>query len=157
MPLEVGVSPHTGVQDFLDRQQGLLQTTGRYTAFAQQRLHADHIAALVRQAQVHLGAAKQRQEADANARRSHLVLTPGQGVMLKTISLKLSHWPSKKLFPLWIGPFEVLRVASPVSYELALPRHWHIHDVFHVNLLKPYRCNGQQHPSSPFTYLAGQP
>ena len=123
----------------------------------QQRLHADHIAALVRQAQVHLEASRQRQEADANARRSHLVLTPGQDVMLKTTNLNLFHWPSKKLFPLWIGPFEVLRVVSPVSYELALPRHWHIHDVFHVNLLKPYRCNGQQHPPSPFTYLAGQP
>ena len=43
-----------------------------------------------------------------------------------------------------------------VSYRLVLPKHWRIHDVFHVNMLKPFRHNGQDHPPSPFTYLAGQ-
>ena len=27
---------------------------------------------------------------------------------------------------------------------------------FHVNLLKPWRDNGQDHPPSPFNYLGGQ-
>ena len=76
---------------------------------------------------------------------------------MKTKNLNLSHWPSRKLFPLWMGPFTVLHQVNPVSYELHIPRHWRIHDVFHVNLLKPWKDNGQGHPPSPFTYLAGQP
>ena len=50
-----------------------------------------------------------------------------------------------------------LRNPTPLTYELEHPSHWRIHDVFHVNLLKPFYWNGQPHPPSPFTYLAGQP
>ena len=28
---------------------------------------------------------------------------------------------------------------SPISYQLTLPEQWKIHDVFHVDLLTPYR------------------
>ena len=156
VPLDVGVSPNPDVSDFLSTQQQVMHAAGRYHAFAQQRLNADRITAMVKAATDHLKMARNRQEQYANARRSDLQLEPGQDVMLKTTNLNLTHWPSKKLFPLWIGPFKVLKVVSPVSYELELPQHWRIHDVFHVNLLK-HRDNGQHHPPSPFTYLAGQP
>jgi hypothetical protein len=37
------------------------------------------------------------------------------------------------------GPFKIIKVLSPVSYQLALPTQWSIHPVFHIDLLTPYR------------------
>jgi hypothetical protein len=37
------------------------------------------------------------------------------------------------------GPFKITRVLSPLNYQLELPAQWRIHDVFHVDLLTPYR------------------
>ena len=157
VPLDVGISPNPDVTDFLTKHQQLMQTARTYHAFAQQRLNADAITALVDKTTEFLHAARNKQQQDADKHRSDLVFKADDQVMLKTKNLNLTHWPSKKLFPLWLGPFTVLKQVNPVSYELALPRHWKIHDVFHVNLLKPYRDNGQGHPPSPFTDLAGQP
>ena len=157
VPLDVGVSPNPDVNDFLTAQQSMMQAAGTYHAFAQQRLNADKIATLVQKATDHLVLARNRQEQYANMHRSPAEYKPQDQAMLKTKHLNLAHWPSRKLFPLWLGPFTVLKKVNAVSYELAIPKHWPIHDVFHVNLLKPYRSNGQGHPPSPFTYRAGQP
>jgi hypothetical protein len=46
--------------------------------------------------------------------------------------------PTAKLAPRRHGPFKVIKVLSPVSYQLALPTQWSIHPVFHINLLTPY-------------------
>ena len=44
-----------------------------------------------------------------------------------------------KVVLLYIGPFEVLRKVGKVAYGLALPPQFqHIHNVFHVFILKPY-------------------
>ena len=37
------------------------------------------------------------------------------------------------------GPFQITKEISPVAYQLALPRAWTIHDVFHSSLLMPYK------------------
>jgi hypothetical protein len=44
-----------------------------------------------------------------------------------------------KLAPKCHGPFKVIQVMSPVNYRLELPTQWSIHDVFHTDLLTPYR------------------
>jgi hypothetical protein len=44
-----------------------------------------------------------------------------------------------KLAPKRHGPFPIVRVLSPITYELHLPVQWKLHPVFHVDLLTPYR------------------
>ncbi|KAK3560231.1 hypothetical protein QTP86_002178, partial [Hemibagrus guttatus] len=46
--------------------------------------------------------------------------------------------PCKKLSPCYIGPFTILRQINDVTYELQLPRQYHISPTFHVSLLKPF-------------------
>ena len=47
--------------------------------------------------------------------------------------------PTVKLAPRRHGPFPIVQVMSPVNYRLQLPTQWSIHDVFHTDLLTPYR------------------
>jgi hypothetical protein len=47
--------------------------------------------------------------------------------------------PTAKLAPKHHGPFKVVQVMSPINYRLELPTQWSIHDVFHTDLLTPYR------------------
>ena len=61
----------------------------------------------------------------------------GQQVWLKAKNISLTYG-SSKLAPQCHGPFKILRVISPVAYELELPKHWKIHPVFHASLLTPY-------------------
>ena len=53
-------------------------------------------------------------------------------------NIKTYH-PTAKLAPRRHGPFPIKRVLSPIDYQLTLPEQWKIHDVFHVDLLTPYR------------------
>ncbi len=47
--------------------------------------------------------------------------------------------PTAKLAPKRHGPFLIVQVMSSVNYRLKLPTQWSIHDVFHIDLLTPYR------------------
>ena len=40
--------------------------------------------------------------------------------------------------PTFFGPFEIMARKGPVAYELALPVHIRVHNVFHAYLLKKY-------------------
>jgi hypothetical protein len=61
----------------------------------------------------------------------------GDQVWLEGKNLCLNQ-PTAKLVPRRHGPFKVIKVLSPVSYQLALPTQWSIHPVFHIDLLTPY-------------------
>ena len=60
--------------------------------------------------------------------------------------LKVSHWTNiqrfrlkRKLSPRYIGPFEILERVGEVAYRLALPPQLaHVHNVFHVSVLRSY-------------------
>lgn len=69
-------------------------------------------------------------------RRENPTFKLGEEVWLSTTNLKLSV-PSRKLGPKFIGPFPIKRIINPVAMELALPKTYRIHPVFHVSLLKP--------------------
>ena len=49
------------------------------------------------------------------------------------------HQLKRKLYPKFVGPFEIVEEVNEVAYRLALPTTMPIHDVFHVSLLKPYK------------------
>jgi hypothetical protein len=63
---------------------------------------------------------------------------PGDRVWLDARNLKIKT-PSRKLSPRRYGPFEILKQVSPVTYRIKLPLSWKIHNVFHVDLLTPYK------------------
>jgi hypothetical protein len=44
---------------------------------------------------------------------------------------------------------KVLKRVGKVSYEIGLPDHMKIHNVFHVSLLQPYKSDGQRHMPPP--------
>ncbi|CAI7848405.1 unnamed protein product [Closterium sp. NIES-54] len=77
----------------------------------------------------------------------------GDHVLLDTCNLNLGHLPSK-LRPRFCGPFLVEEQVTPVTFRLCLPASWKIHNVFHVQLLKPYEdpnklYTGRQPPPPP--------
>ncbi|KGM92045.1 uncharacterized protein PADG_11836 [Paracoccidioides brasiliensis Pb18] len=64
----------------------------------------------------------------------------GDQVYLNTKNLKTRR-PNKKLDSKFAGPFQIRAKIGPQSYQLDLPRHFQIHDVFHISLLKPHKMS----------------
>ena len=62
----------------------------------------------------------------------------GDQVWLVGRNIKAYH-PTAKLVPKCHGPLPIKRALSTITYQLTLPEQWKIHDVFHVDLLTPYR------------------
>jgi Chromo (CHRromatin Organisation MOdifier) domain len=56
-----------------------------------------------------------------------------EGTNIKTL------YPTAKLGPKWYGPFKVLKQLSAAVYWVEIPKHWKIHNVFHANLIMPYK------------------
>ncbi|KAE8207014.1 hypothetical protein CF327_g7435 [Tilletia walkeri] len=87
-------------------------------------------------------AARTAQTKQANKlRRDDPGYQVGDRVLLSTTNLRLREekkrpWASK-LLPKWVGPFVVVRSASP-SYELELPAWLRVHPTFHTKLLKAW-------------------
>jgi hypothetical protein len=72
--------------------------------------------------------------------KTHKEFNVGDDVFLKVkanrSSLKLGN--CSKLEVHFCGPFEILEMIRNVAYMLSLPTSIHIHNVFHVSLLKIY-------------------
>lgn len=91
--------------------------------------------------QKRLIAAQNRQRKYADQDRKDMNCEEGEQVLLKVSPWKgVTRFGKKgKLSPRFVGPFEILRRVGKVAYELALPPHMsHIHNVFHVSMLKRY-------------------
>jgi hypothetical protein len=56
-----------------------------------------------------------------------------EGTNIKTV------FPTAKLGPKRHGPFKVLKQLSEAVYRVEIPRQWKIHNVFHANLITPYK------------------
>nr|GFB73999.1 putative nucleotidyltransferase, ribonuclease H [Tanacetum cinerariifolium] len=83
--------------------------------------------------------ARTRQKSYANKHRRSIEFQPGDRVFLKVSpARRVRHFGIKgKLSPRFIGPFMILDRVGEVSYRLALPPQMsHVHNVFHVSLLR---------------------
>nr|GEW61963.1 putative nucleotidyltransferase, ribonuclease H [Tanacetum cinerariifolium] len=86
--------------------------------------------------------ARTRQKSYADKHRRSLEFQPGDHVFLKVSPARgVRRFGIKgKLSPRFIGPFEILDRVGEVSYHLALPPQLsHVHNVFHVSLLRGYK------------------
>jgi hypothetical protein len=79
----------------------------------------------------------QAQHRWAQSKKEGRTFKTGDQVWLEGHNLHLDQ-PSAKLAPKCHRPFTITRVLSPITYQLKLPHHWKIHNVFHVDLLTPY-------------------
>nr|GFB47506.1 hypothetical protein [Tanacetum cinerariifolium] len=83
--------------------------------------------------------ARTRQKSYADKHRRSLEFQPGDHVFLK-VSPARGVRRFGKLSPRFIGPFEILDRVGEVSYRLPLPPQLsHVHNVFHVSLLRGYK------------------
>ena len=62
----------------------------------------------------------------------------GDQVWIKGTNMK-TLYPSAKLAPKCYGPFKVMKQLLPAVYEIKIPRQWKVHNVFHANLITPYK------------------
>ncbi|KAI2668804.1 Transposon Tf2-11 polyprotein [Labeo rohita] len=86
---------------------------------------------------VHLqGAIRRTQEQANRRRRPNPPYEPGQWVWLSTRDLRL-RLPCKKLCPMYVGPFKIIKQITPVSYRLELATEYRVSPTFHVSLFKP--------------------
>ena len=76
----------------------------------------------------------------ANKHRRHLLFNVGDLVWLTAhhLHVPLAVEATKKLAPLWYGPYKIAEVLSDVTYKLALPANIKIHPVVHVSHLKEH-------------------
>ena len=87
--------------------------------------------------------AKASQEKYANRSRREVEFSVGDQVLLSASHINLASQaqrPSKKLQHRFIGPYKIIQKISPVAYKLELPETVHVHPVFHVGLLRPYKA-----------------
>jgi hypothetical protein len=93
--------------------------------------------------------AQDRQREQTNRKRREVSYAVGQEVLLSTRNIELKAPGAEKLMPKWIGPFPITQLVGPVAVKLTLPPHMQVHNVFHVNLVKPYVPDGTKPPPPP--------
>jgi hypothetical protein len=105
----------------------------------------------VERAREHLKAAQQRMKAVADPHRRDVSYDVGAEVLLTTkhINFKRPIGARRKLLPLWVGPFKVTAKVGDVSYKLALPADWRVHNVFHVSQLRGWVPSKRTQPPLP--------
>nr|GEY86938.1 reverse transcriptase [Tanacetum cinerariifolium] len=98
---------------------------------------------------------RSRQKSYADRHRRSLEFNHGDRVFLKVSPCRgVRRFTIKgKLSPRFIGPFEILDHVGEVSYQLALPPQLsHVHNVFHVSLLR----GNKYHPLHVVSYTLEQ-
>ena len=93
---------------------------------------------IVKQVQVNLKIAQDRQKSQADLKRTQKEFQIGEHVFIKVrrkkSSLRLGI--CAKLAPRYCIPFEILSRIGQVAYQLALPPNLKVHNVFHISYKK---------------------
>jgi hypothetical protein len=84
---------------------------------------------------------------EANKPLPH-IFHPGQKVWLSSKDIN-TLYPSRKLTPRQLGPYEVTERTGNLTYRLLLPPSMQQHPVFHVDHLSPWRGNEINGHTSP--------
>ena len=91
----------------------------------------------IKEATESIQAAQQRQKKYADEHRRDVQFKVGDRVLLSTAHLRFLHKDkASKLLPKFLGPYPIVKIVSPVAYELALPPELKIHPVQHTEKLK---------------------
>jgi transposase InsO family protein len=90
--------------------------------------------------------AADRMKAQYDKHHQPLALKEKQLVLLSTKNLRVPG--CQKYLPRFVGPFPVEELVGTHAVRLLLPEGWNMHNVFHVNLLRPYvqRSEGKDVP-----------
>nr|XP_006012602.1 PREDICTED: uncharacterized protein LOC102366250 [Latimeria chalumnae] len=83
----------------------------------------------------HIGKTQTAQKASYNRQAVVRKFQPGDRVMI------LLSTPGSKLFAKWQGPFEVIEAVDPVNYKIKQPGRRRTEQIYHINLLKPWKEN----------------
>eukprot|EP00253_Pinus_taeda_P030135 PITA_30135 len=95
---------------------------------------------MVKRVCANLKAAQDRQKSFADRKRRFKEYQVDDPVYVRIQVRKSTlQWSGcAKLAPRYYGPFQILARIGPVAYQLALPSHIRVHNVFHVSVLKKY-------------------
>eukprot|EP00253_Pinus_taeda_P023982 PITA_23982 len=95
---------------------------------------------LVKKVRSNLNAAQHRQKSFAKWKRRFKEYQVGDHVYVRIRVRKITlQWSGcSKLAPRHYGPFQILARIGPVAYQLALPSHIRVHNVFYIYILKKY-------------------
>eukprot|EP00253_Pinus_taeda_P029181 PITA_29181 len=95
---------------------------------------------MVKKVRAHLKSAQDWKKNFADRKRSFRAFQVGDHVYIQVRAKKRNlQWTRcAKLAPQFCRPFQILARIGPVAYQLVLPSHIHVHNVFHIYLLKKY-------------------
>ena len=95
----------------------------------------DRIQQVWQKAKQNIQKAQTQQQRYYDTRHKPESFEEGSYVLLSTQNIRMKGTPSK-LKRRFAGPFKILQRIGNQAYKLDLPDSWHIHNVFHVSLLK---------------------
>lgn len=96
--------------------------------------------AMVKSVRANLKVAQDRQKSFANRSRTFREYQVGEHVYVRIRARRSTlQWNGcAKLAPRFCGPFQILARIGTEAYQLALPSHIRVHNVFHMSVLKKY-------------------
>ena len=121
----------------------------------------------MRRAKEAMQAAQDRMSFYRNKGRRPQEFAVGDQVLLKSTNIHFkgtavkrggtSPKQTRKLLPKWVGPFKVSERIGELAYRLELPATLPIHNVFHTELLKPWRDGDRSQPPPTPILVDGEP